>query len=65
MAYTQAQLDALKKAYASGALEVEYNGRRVRYRSLNEMAQIIEAIEAAISPAAAAPRTSYVTFSRE
>ena len=37
MAYTQTQLDALEAAIAQGVLEVEHNGRRVRYRSAEEM----------------------------
>lgn len=35
--YTQAQLDALEEAMASGALAVSYADRRVQYRSLQEM----------------------------
>lgn len=37
MAYTQADLDALDRAIASGQLEVQYADRRVRYRSMDEL----------------------------
>ncbi|WP_157669296.1 phage head-tail joining protein [Chitinibacter sp. GC72] len=33
MAATQAQLDALNATIASGELEVEYDGKRIRYQS--------------------------------
>jgi len=65
MAYTQAQLDALKRAIAAGVTEVDYNGRRVKYRSLAEMQRIAELMAEEISPSTATPRTSYAEFSRE
>lgn len=37
MAFSAEDLDALEDAIATGALEVEYEDRKVRYRSLNEM----------------------------
>ena len=37
MAFTAADLAALDEAIATGALEVEYQDRKVRYRSLNDM----------------------------
>jgi hypothetical protein len=45
----QAQLADLKAARATGALEVEFNGRRVRYRSDRELVSAIAAIEAEIA----------------
>ena len=44
--FTQAQLDAIKRAYASGVTEVSYDGKTTKYRSLNEMRQIIATIQA-------------------
>jgi hypothetical protein len=44
--FTQAQLDAIKKAYASGVTRVSYDGKTTEYRSLAEMRQIIATIEA-------------------
>lgn len=37
--FTDANLAAMDKAIASGALEVEHSGSRVKYRSLAEMMQ--------------------------
>ena len=34
-------LEKLKKAIISGTLEVEYDNKRVRYRSLDEMMRIL------------------------
>lgn len=45
MAYTQGELDALKSAYASGVTEMSYQGRTVKYRSLDEMSRIISAMD--------------------
>ncbi len=39
-AFTQADLDALEQAIASGQLEVRIGDRKVVYRSLDEMTQI-------------------------
>jgi hypothetical protein len=48
MAYTTAQRDALQAAIASGALEVEYGDKRVKYRSLGEMQQLLSQMDAAL-----------------
>jgi hypothetical protein len=48
MAFTQTQLDALRAAYASGATEVSYDGKTVKYRTLAEMARLIGEMEAAL-----------------
>lgn len=40
MAFTQAQLDALDAAIASGTRSVSYDGKRVEYGSLAEMLQV-------------------------
>jgi len=37
MAFTQTDLDAIKKAIAGSQLEVQYGDKRVRYRSLEEL----------------------------
>lgn len=49
MAYTQTQLDALKDAAAKGVLEVEYDGQRVKYQSLNALLRMISIIERSLS----------------
>lgn len=42
MAYTQAQLEALDEAIASGAQEVWYEHKKVEYRSLSDMLRLRE-----------------------
>ena len=44
MAYTQTQLDALQEAMASGELEVSYDGRQVKYRSIAELQAAIKTV---------------------
>lgn len=62
--YTQAQLTALEGAIASGALEVSYSDRRVRYRSLSEMMKIATDMRIAlgIQTAATTPAVLYAEF---
>jgi hypothetical protein len=49
MAYSQSDLDTLQGAIATGALEVQYaDGRRVRYRSLDDMRKICQEIKNAL-----------------
>lgn len=62
MAYTQAQLDSLKVAYASGVLSVEYAGRRTTYQSFEAMRSIIREIEAELSPQTAVPSRTVAGF---
>jgi hypothetical protein len=56
MAFTQAQIDALKDAYAQGVLTVSVNGRTVTYRSGAEMLQAIRVMEGEVNPPTAAQR---------
>lgn len=53
MAFTQAQLDALDEAIASGELRVQYSDKAVQYRSLDEMLKLrtLMAGELAATPA--------------
>jgi hypothetical protein len=50
MAYTIDDLNALKAAIAQGVREVEYADKKVTYRSLNEMLQILKLIEQELYP---------------
>jgi hypothetical protein len=43
--FTQEDVDSLKKAIISGALEVEYSDKKVRYRNLDDMLKILELAE--------------------
>ena len=48
--YTQAQLDALLDAIASGATRVVYDGRVIEYRSLADMRATAREIQLALNP---------------
>lgn len=50
MAYTQADIIALDKAIASGALRVKHADRDVTYRSLDEMLRTRDLIAQQIAP---------------
>lgn len=48
MSYTQTELDALRKAYARGVTEVEYDGQKVKYANGEELRSRIREIEASL-----------------
>ena len=56
MAFTPADRDALKKAITRGIKTVAYTDRRMEYRSLAEMLQALEMIEAELAPKRRASR---------
>jgi len=56
MAYTQQQLDDLEAAIAEGALEVQYEDRRVRYRSLEQMEAVRAKLRAALGHTSSGPK---------
>ena len=45
MAYTQAELDALKEAIATGALTVRHGDKSITYKSTAEMLAAVERIK--------------------
>ncbi|HMY99421.1 MAG TPA: hypothetical protein PLU79_07175 [Burkholderiaceae bacterium] len=61
MALSQTDLDALDTAIASAELEVEIEGRRVKYRSTNELLRAREHVRQVVAGAAsgATQRASY------
>lgn len=63
MAYSQADIDALEMAIASGAKKVKFSDRETEYRDLNEMKQILNDIKAAVSGKRRAPYVAK-SFSR-
>jgi hypothetical protein len=68
MAISQADKDALERALVSGELTVEIDGRRVTYRSIAELRDALGYVERALAVAAgpaAAPGTTYASFSRD
>ena len=54
MAYTQAQLDALKAALAKGEKRVTFGDKTVEYRSVDELMAAIEAVKRNLFEQAAA-----------
>jgi hypothetical protein len=68
MAWTQANIDALKAAIATGALEVETRQgevtQRVKYRSLADMQRTLAEMEAEVASAAPV-RVAYFAHGRD
>jgi hypothetical protein len=64
MAWTGAELDALKRAYASGTLRVSYDGKTVEYGSEADLIRRIRTIEGEIAVLGgnARPRRSLASF---
>jgi hypothetical protein len=68
--FTSAQLDALAEAYATGALTVEYDGKRVTYRSAAEIERAIGIVSAALgvtsplTPTVSRNRIGLASFTR-
>lgn len=64
MALTQASVDALEKALASGALSVDFpDGGRVTYRSVAELKDAIAYAKGVVSPPAATQ--SFASYSKD
>ena len=62
MALTQTDLDALDAAIATSELEVEIDGRKVRYRSTAELLQARAHVASILSSASTARRTGTYRF---
>ena len=55
MSYTRKQLDALKKALATGERRVSFGDKTVEYRSIEELQAAIRTVEAEIARSTGAP----------
>ncbi|MBP1806469.1 phage head-tail joining protein [Rubellimicrobium aerolatum] len=66
MAWTQSEIDALKSAYASGVLEVRYDGVSTRYDDGAALLARIRVIEAEIAATSGnpRPRVGFASFRR-
>ena len=64
MTWSQAELDALRKAYAFGTLRVSYEGRSVEHGSAADLLQRIRTIESemAVAEGRPKPKRSLATF---
>ena len=56
MAWTEAELDALKRSYASGTLRVSYEGKTVEYGSEADLIRRIRTIEGEIAVLSGNPK---------
>lgn len=64
MAWTQAQIDGLKTAIASGVLTVKHGDTLTTFRSLAEMKQVLRDMEAELAGNSSPPRRTVAGFSR-
>ena len=66
MSWTEAELEALLRAYAAGALRVTFDGRTVEYGTAPDLLSRIRWIEAQMAAARGRPRVrvSLATFSK-
>ena len=66
ISWTEAELAALRRAYAGGVTRVSYDGRTVEYASAADLLARIRLIEAETAQAAGRPkpRRSFAGFSK-
>lgn len=64
MAYTQSQIDSLKKAIASGVLTVRHGDTSTTFRSIGEMRRALADMEAEVNPTTQPPRRTVAGFSK-
>lgn len=66
MAWTEDELAALRRAYASGTLRVSYDGKSIEYGSAEDLLTRIRRIEAEIASASGRvkPSRSLAAFSK-
>lgn len=50
MAFSQSEIDILKRAMATGARVVKYADKTVEYRDLAEMERVLSRMEAEVNP---------------
>ncbi|MBF0342387.1 MAG: hypothetical protein HQL95_15690 [Magnetococcales bacterium] len=67
MSFTLAELDALKQAYASGALRISHEGKTVEYGSEADLLRRIRMIEGELAASSGTTRSTRtrLQFSRE
>ena len=61
--FSEAGLAAIEEAIAGGYLEVQYDDKRVKYRSLAELLQVRDLIRSRLGSGTTSRR--YVSFSRD
>lgn len=60
--FTQAQVDQITRNIASGVREIEHNGKKTQFQSLEEMITLRDRMKTEIAAAAAASPSSKVPF---
>ena len=67
MTFTQTELDALKEAYAAGALRISHEGKTVEYGSETDLLRRIRTIEGELAASSGKTRSTRtrLRFSRE
>ena len=64
MDWTETELTALRRAYASGTMRVSYDGKSVDYGSAEDLLGRIRTIERQIAGATSRPVAGFAGFSR-
>lgn len=64
--WTETELAALRRAYASGTLKVSYDGRSVEYGSAEDLLRRVRLIEGELAAATGKPRPhrSFASFAK-
>jgi hypothetical protein len=62
--YTETELSALRRAYASGRLRLDYEGKSVTYGSAEDLLSRIREIERSVPSAAPRRSVGFAGFSR-
>jgi hypothetical protein len=64
--WTESELQALRRAYASGTLRVSYDGRSVEYGSAEDLLRRIRLIEGELAAVSGRPkpRRSFASFAK-
>jgi hypothetical protein len=63
--FSQAGLDAIEEAIGGGFLEVEYDNKKIRYRTLDELLRVRNLIRGRLGETVAAPARVRFKFSRD
>ncbi|MBB78369.1 MAG: hypothetical protein CL844_05150 [Crocinitomicaceae bacterium] len=63
--FSQAGLDAIEEAIGGGFLEVEYDGKKIRYRTLDELLRVRNMIRAKLGETSAAPARVQFIYGRD
>ena len=63
--FSQAGLDAIEEAIGGGFLEVEYDNKKIRYRTLDELLRVRNLIKQRLGLTETAPARVTFTYGRD